>query len=274
MEKKDSYYFQHDFYARQDPKLVNLMMRHGMAGIGIFWCVAEMLYEQGGRLDMGTIDSIAFSLHTESSLVEAVIKDFELFHHNDDVFWSESIDKRIGRQEDIRKKRIDAVKKRWEKHKAKVVDDSEDDVVITASEAAEAEKAERVNYDGVVKFWNHGISTNKSQMSAIKDIDEGTKRRENVRARIKQHGKQVFADVLMKAQRSDFLNGRSGGVRTKVFNFDWVILPNNFVKIRDGNYDNDKTVINDTANRTGVEARQQRADDAASAVAELLTEGR
>ena len=47
---KDTFYFQHDYNARTDPKLQDVLIEHGAAGLGVFWCVVEQLYEQGVRL--------------------------------------------------------------------------------------------------------------------------------------------------------------------------------------------------------------------------------
>lgn len=43
---KDAYYFQHDANARHDPKLLMLAKECGMAGIGRWWCLVEILREQ------------------------------------------------------------------------------------------------------------------------------------------------------------------------------------------------------------------------------------
>ena len=41
---KKMYYFQHDYNARNDPKLQALIVEMGVAGIGIYWCLVEMLF--------------------------------------------------------------------------------------------------------------------------------------------------------------------------------------------------------------------------------------
>lgn len=74
---KETFYFQHDFNARNDPKLQSLLMERGVAGIGIYWCIVELLYEQGGVLPLKQCKSIAFALHVECSDVESVIKEFD-----------------------------------------------------------------------------------------------------------------------------------------------------------------------------------------------------
>ena len=42
---KDSYYFQHDSNARNDPKLKALMNTYGLEGYGRFWIIIEMMRE-------------------------------------------------------------------------------------------------------------------------------------------------------------------------------------------------------------------------------------
>ena len=49
---KDTFYFQHDYNARNDPKLQDVLIDLGVEGIGVFWCIIEQLYEQGGKLPL------------------------------------------------------------------------------------------------------------------------------------------------------------------------------------------------------------------------------
>ena len=43
---KETYYFQHDYNATQDPKLIALLARCGLDGIGMFWIMIEILHQQ------------------------------------------------------------------------------------------------------------------------------------------------------------------------------------------------------------------------------------
>lgn len=116
---KDTFYFSHDYNARQDPKLQNLMMVHGLAGIGAYWCIIELLYEQNGRLKLDNIKMIAYTLHCKVSLVESLINDFDLFQHDDTYFWSESVCKRTQERFEEIEKRKKGANKRWEKNNNK-----------------------------------------------------------------------------------------------------------------------------------------------------------
>lgn len=46
---KDTYYFPHDFNARNDPKLIALRNKFKAVGISIYWTVIEFLHEQEGN---------------------------------------------------------------------------------------------------------------------------------------------------------------------------------------------------------------------------------
>ena len=43
-------------------------------------------------------------------------------------------------------------------------------------------------------------------------------------------------EVIKQAAKSDFLNGRND--RGWIADFDWLMRPNNFVKVLEGNYNN------------------------------------
>ncbi len=66
-----------------------------------------------------------------------------------------------------------------------------------------------------------------------------TQRRDNaIRARCREHGKQALVEACRRMAESDFLNGRNNGAWTATI--DWMLRPNNFTKIIEGNYDNDR----------------------------------
>ena len=90
-----------------------------------------------------------------------------------------------------------------------------------------------VDYNGLVVFFNTTIEKHNSQIRPIVNIKG--KRLGKVNARIREYGKQSLIDVFEKAATSDFLNG--GGALGFVATFDWLIGPENFRKVLEGNYD-------------------------------------
>lgn len=113
----ESFYFPHDYNARSDPKLQQVLMDVGIEGIGIYWCLIEMLYEQDGILPISSCKSIAFALHVHYNCIQSIINDFGLFNSDGDVFWSESVKKRLKKRCDISNKRKEAAISRWKSDK-------------------------------------------------------------------------------------------------------------------------------------------------------------
>lgn len=112
MAKDTSYYFSHDFNARQDAKIKRLIMKHGMAGYGMFWAIVEDLYNNANALPTD-YESIAFDLRTDSETIESIITGFDLFIINQNTFGSMSIQKRLDEREEKSKKAKKAARIRW-----------------------------------------------------------------------------------------------------------------------------------------------------------------
>lgn len=107
---KDLQYITHDLGARNDPKLLNLQMRMGGAGLAIFWCLVEMLWENDGYLPTD-YEAIAFSLRwAKASDVKRVVNEFELFIVEEDRFWSRSALERIAQKKGKIQARSDAAR--------------------------------------------------------------------------------------------------------------------------------------------------------------------
>jgi hypothetical protein len=110
-------YFSHDYNASQDPKLLEVLMTMGAEGLGVFWYIIEMLYQQGGVLEKKVIKTIAFTLHTEEWKVKSIVEDFQLFESNDYQFWSESVFIRLKKRQEVSEVKRNAVLTRWNKQK-------------------------------------------------------------------------------------------------------------------------------------------------------------
>lgn len=93
---KELPYITHDFGARNDPKLMDLQMDMGGQGLGIFWCLVEMLWENGGTIP-ANYKSIAFALRwCKPAEVEKVVTGYGLFEVSDGAISSHSATARIA----------------------------------------------------------------------------------------------------------------------------------------------------------------------------------
>lgn len=125
----ERFYFSHDYGARNDPKLQRLQMEMGHEGKGIYWDLVEMLYENGGRLKMSDIKSIAFGIRVEYKKVEKLIKseEFDLFKIKDGYFYSSSAIERLEKRYQKSKQAKKAAEKRWSKNESSSADELYDE---------------------------------------------------------------------------------------------------------------------------------------------------
>lgn len=111
--KENSDYFSHDYYARTDKKLQRVLMKETVTGIGIYWCLVEMLYEEKGYLMRSEYDCYAFALRTDTECLKRIVENYELFKFDDEKFWSESILSRLKIREDKSLKAAESARLRW-----------------------------------------------------------------------------------------------------------------------------------------------------------------
>jgi len=109
-------FFSHDFNARNDKQLIKVHMKHGLSGIGAFWCIVEMLFEESGYLSIDEYERIAFELRTDNDTIRSVIEDFDLFENDGEKFWSVSALDRLKIRMDKSEKARESVNKRWKKY--------------------------------------------------------------------------------------------------------------------------------------------------------------
>lgn len=99
------------------------------------------------------------------------------------------------------------------------------------TDGASGSKAEPVPYSQIMAAYNEILG---DILPNVQKIDGN--RRKLTKARYKEAGSvDELRRVFELVRESDFLSGRSGAWQA---NFDWIIKPANFQKIREGNYQN------------------------------------
>lgn len=91
----------------------------------------------------------------------------------------------------------------------------------------------RTDVQRAVESWNRLESLG---IKAVSRLNSGTKRYNSICARIKEYGIDEVIAAIDRIRNSDFLCGK--GDKGWTITFDWFVLPNNFPKVHDGNYDN------------------------------------
>jgi hypothetical protein len=110
---KDTFYFSHDYNARNDEKIKRLIRKHGMQGYGVFWSIVEDLYNNANALRTD-YEGIAYDLRTDSDLVASVVNDFDLFVFDGEYFGSNSVQERLDQRNDKSEKARKSASYRWE----------------------------------------------------------------------------------------------------------------------------------------------------------------
>jgi hypothetical protein len=56
----------------------------------------------------------------------------------------------------------------------------------------------------------------------------------------KEEGIEIFRQIFRQVQKSDFLSGRTQNRNGRAWkaSFDWLMMPTNFLKVAEGQYDN------------------------------------
>lgn len=138
------------------------------------------------------------------------------------------------------------------------------DTIVSMSSYDDVLSGDEINYQNLLLYFNT-IMRGK----AIPAIERMTiKRRNAVKARITEFGKEAIKTVIDNAANSTFLNG--GGDNCFVASFDWLFKPNNFPKVLEGNYANKsrKQTYNGSGSTTA-----ERLNDVANLIMKLQQEG-
>jgi len=109
---KDTFYFTHDYNARQDFKIKNLYRKHGAYGYGIFWSIIEDLYNNTNALPLD-YESMSIDYKCDIEVLKSVIHDFQLFQNSNTEFGSLSVQKRLDERAIKSQKARDSAQKRW-----------------------------------------------------------------------------------------------------------------------------------------------------------------
>ena len=120
---KETFYFSHDYNARNDIKIQALLVEHGAAGYGVYWIIVETLHEESGKkLKLNNLTYVAIARQASTSVeqVKAIVEcclEYELLTEDDGRFYSERVLNNIGKRIEISEKRAKAGRISAEKRK-------------------------------------------------------------------------------------------------------------------------------------------------------------
>lgn len=81
---------------------------------------------------------------------------------------------------------------------------------------------------------------NSIGLQKIISVNAGTNRYKSLKARINEYGIEKVIQAIKNINNSSFLKGQND--KNWTINFDWLVKPNNFIKVLEGNYTDKKGV--------------------------------
>lgn len=109
-----SFYFQHDYNAANDYKILFLRQQLGIEGYGIYWYVLEQLAQSGGKMPLKIIPVMAMQIQTTPDKVNSVIKNYDLFTIDEELFFSIRLLKTISWRNDLSENGKKGAAKKWQ----------------------------------------------------------------------------------------------------------------------------------------------------------------
>jgi hypothetical protein len=150
-------------------------MKHGMEGIGVFWSLVEMLYEEGGYMPL-EYDRITFELRTDIQIIQSIIKDFDLFENDGSKFWSESVLSRLQERASKSEKARISIQYRWEKYNRNTAVIHPNNELITLEEKkiekTIKEKKEKIHFETFWDLYDKKVDKEKCETKWQKLTDE------------------------------------------------------------------------------------------------------
>ena len=107
-------YFSHDYNARLDEKVKQLLRKHKATGYGLLWFIIEDLYNNNNLME-ADYEGLAYDYHENPEIVKSIICDFDLFVISGNTFSSKSVEKRLEERRKKSEKATKSAMARWSK---------------------------------------------------------------------------------------------------------------------------------------------------------------
>jgi len=180
-------YFKHSSDSRNKGNIMQLRLKYGMAGYGLYCCLLELLIDYGEEKCFRDYSSLANELCVEEGMVKSVIEDFGLFVLEENFFYCRKIMNEVISKNKISRSRAEAGRKGGNK-KAENLANATKNVAIGSPNLANATKNVAIGSPNLANATkNVAIGSERKEKEIKKDnisptppIKEINKEKENV----------------------------------------------------------------------------------------------
>ena len=217
---KETLYFTHDFGARNDPKMINLQIKHGMLGIGCYWCLIEIMNEQGGEIPL-EYERIGFELRIDTNVLKSIVNDFGLFVIEDNILSSMSVLRRMEIRNEKSAKARESINKRWDKYRDKTNVSEKDtnvpknDTIKERKERKEKKETRNTAADDNFKNYTSWISLNCTNIQLMKNQMTC----EQLNKALINHGSESVRSILSEMDNWNLLLKKNNSVYVTLENW-------------------------------------------------------
>jgi len=148
---KEAFYFQHDYEAVNDPKIIALLYEFGAVGYGIWWRIVEMLHSEDDhciKKKPYILTAIASQLKVEVDQVKQVLEYAcevcELLEQDEECYWSARVMRNLEKREELKKKKREAGRKGG-KSKSTTTDQPKEDAQLDKDTDADSEQTDELS---------------------------------------------------------------------------------------------------------------------------------
>ena len=251
-------YFPIDVYMDQDDKVQMIEAIHGIAGFGLLVRLLMKIYQEGYYYEWTEKEQILFSkrvnvdINEVNAFINSCIK-WEVFnpkiYEKYKILTSKGIQKRFL-EAAKRRNSITLIKEYLLLHSDDMKDFSQ--IVIVDINEVNVDINEENADIGTQRIEENRIAKNRKEeyeenaenildlyhkyLPMLPKVKKLTPQRISyINKRIDDYSLQEVEAMLIKASKSDFLTGKSKDWKAS---FDWLMNPNNFLKVLEGNYSN------------------------------------
>lgn len=199
----ENLFFKHEFNSRNDPKLLKIKRKLKMEGIGIYWCLIEILYERNGYLRPEELEDICYFEHIDTEKAKEVMKLAE-FKKSENGYYLSGVIKRIEKREEYSMKQRTKANKRWKKEAPTPdwYEDYENEKEKKNEQEKEEENVKKKAADKIHKKYPEYMEL------IAKSLQEKTTPEEEKKLnKIKQEEEQAIKKEMDKVKKNSFFEG-------------------------------------------------------------------